>query len=110
MENAKEILDFAKKIEEIFKKDLEANMIKVKKAGEAERKEMEANPIWECGVSEFDWHYDSEETCLLLEGAVEVSYDGGSVSFGTGDYVVFPKGLDCVWKVSKPVKKHYVFK
>jgi len=54
--------------------------ITVKKAGEAEKNEMKSKPIWECEVSEFDWHY-----------------------------VVFPKGLSCVWKVSKPVKKHYIF-
>ena len=84
--------------------------ITVKKATETEKAEMKAKPVWECGVSEFDWHYDSEETCLLIEGEVTVSYEGGNVSFAAGDYVVFPKGLSCVWKVSKPVKKHYVFK
>jgi len=84
--------------------------ITVKKATETEKVEMSTKPIWECGVSEFDWYYDSEETCLLLEGEVTVSYDGGSVSFGAGDYVIFPKGLSCVWKVTKPVKKHYIFK
>ena len=84
--------------------------ITVKKATETEKAEMKTKPVWECGVSEFDWHYDSEETCLLIEGEVTVSHEGGSVSFGAGDYVVFPKGLSCVWKVSKPVKKHYVFK
>ena len=82
----------------------------VKKPTEAEEASMQNKPIWTCGVSEFDWYYDSEETCLLLEGEVTVAYDGGSVSFGVGDYVVFPQGLSCVWKVTAPVKKHYVFK
>ena len=82
----------------------------VKKPSETEKNEMMKNPIWTCGVSEFDWHYDSEENCLLLEGDVTVDYDDGSVSFGAGDYVVFPQGLSCVWKVSAPVKKHYIFK
>ena len=84
--------------------------ITVKKPSDAEKAEMKKRPTWECGVSEFDWFYDSEEECLLLEGQVTVSYEGGSVSFGAGDYVVFPKGLSCVWKVSKPVKKHFIFK
>jgi uncharacterized cupin superfamily protein len=70
---------------------------------------MQKKPVWECGVSEFDWHYDSQETCVLLEGEVTVEYEGGSVHFGTGDYVVFPKGLSCVWRVSVPVRKHYLF-
>ena len=84
--------------------------ITVKKPTETEKSNMKQHPTWGCGVSEFDWHYDSEETCLLIEGEVTVEYDGGSVSFGAGDYVVFPEGLSCVWKVTKPVKKHYVFR
>lgn len=82
----------------------------VKKPTNAEKSAMELQPVWECGVSEFDWHYDSSETCLIIEGEVIVKHEGGSVSFGPGDYVVFPKGLSCVWKVTKPVKKHYIFK
>ncbi|MCL2023959.1 MAG: cupin domain-containing protein [Oscillospiraceae bacterium] len=83
--------------------------ITVKKPSEAEKTEMLSKPIWECGVSEFDWYYDSAETCLLLDGEVVVTYDGGEVSFGAGDLVTFPQGLSCVWKVRKPVRKHYVF-
>ena len=66
-------------------------------------------PTWGCDVSEFDWYYDDREQCILTEGEVTVEYSGTSVSFGAGDYVVFPKGLSCVWKVTKPVKKHYEF-
>ena len=84
--------------------------ITVKKASDAEISHMKSKPVWECGVSEFDWYYDSEETCFLVEGEVTVTYDGVSASFGAGDYVVLPKGLSCVWKVSKPVKKHYFFR
>ena len=82
----------------------------VKKPSEQERTEMLSLPTWGCGVSEFDWHYDSEETCLLIEGEVTVDYNGKSVSFGAGDMVTFPAGLSCVWKVTKPVRKHYIFK
>lgn len=66
-------------------------------------------PIWTCGVSTFDWHYDEKETCYLLEGRVTVEAEGRSVSFGKGDLVVFPQGLSCVWKVAEPVRKHYRF-
>ena len=82
----------------------------IKKPTEEEKLEMSKQSVWGCEISEFDWHYDSEEICLLIEGEVVVSYEGGSVSFGAGDYVVFPKGLSCVWKVTKPVKKYYIFK
>ena len=66
-------------------------------------------PIWECEVSEFDWEYDQQESCLLLEGEVEVKSDIETVKFGCGDFVVFPKGLTCKWKVIRPVRKHYSF-
>ena len=66
-------------------------------------------PVWTCGVSRFDWHYDQKETCLVLEGKVTVTAGEEEVSFGAGDLVVFPVGLDCVWDVSEPVRKHYKF-
>ena len=66
--------------------------------------------LWEKEVSRFDWHYDAIEECYLLEGEVEVETpDGGRVVFGAGDFVTFPKDLDCVWEVKKPVRKHYRF-
>ena len=82
----------------------------VRKPTETEKNEMQSYSKWGCDISEFDWYYDSEEVCLLIEGEVIVEYDGGSVSFGAGDYVTFPKGLSCVWKVTKPVKKYYFFR
>ena len=66
-------------------------------------------PIWECEVSEFDWEYDQQESCLLLEGEVEVKSAIETVKFGGGDFVVFPKGLKCKWRVIKPVRKYYSF-
>ena len=69
-------------------------------------------PIWACEQSLFDWDYTQTETCLILEGSVEVSDQPEScesVSFGPGDLVRFPVGLKCVWNVKEPVKKHYNF-
>jgi hypothetical protein len=66
-------------------------------------------PTWICGVSTFDWSYSDQETCYVLEGRVTVEAGGQSVSFGKGDFVVFPQGLKCVWKVTEPVRKHYRF-
>lgn len=65
-------------------------------------------PIWEKEASRFDWHYESEETCYLLEGRVEVTTpDGLTTRFGAGDMVHFPKGLSCVWDIRVAVKKHF---
>ena len=67
-------------------------------------------PIWEKEPSTFDWHYDETEKCYILEGRVRVEPLAGSpVEFGPGDFVTFPKGMDCVWKVSEKVRKHYTF-
>ena len=35
-------------------------------------------PTWGCEVSTFPWTYEEQETCLLLEGDVTVTPDGGS--------------------------------
>ena len=32
-----------------------------------------------------------------------------SVTFGPGDMVVFPEGLECVWNVKEAIRKHYNF-
>ena len=84
--------------------------ITVRKPTDREISGMKTKPVWTCDVSEFPWHYDSTETSLIVEGNVTVTYDDKSVTFGAGDFVVFPEGLSCVWQVKKPVKKHYMYK
>lgn len=90
-------------------------MFEIKITPNRSQKELEAEgvfswPIWEKEASRFDWFYDSEESCYLLEGKVRVEPEGGQpVEFGAGDFVVFPKGLKCVWEVFQKVKKHYKF-
>ncbi len=67
-------------------------------------------PIWEKDISVFPWHYDSTETCYLLEGEVIVTpQQGEAVRFGKGDLVTLPQGLSCTWDIRKPVRKHYAF-
>ncbi len=67
-------------------------------------------PIWTKDVSEFDWYYDATEECLLLQGLVEVTAANGfTKTIKAGDFVIFPQGLGCRWKVIEPVKKHYRF-
>ncbi len=67
-------------------------------------------PIWTKEASEFPWKYDDKETCYFLEGDVVVIPDGGNpVEIGKGDFVTFPQGMSCTWKIRKDVKKHYKF-
>ncbi len=85
--------------------------VEVKKLTDNEVKEMgiESWPIWEKEVSEFDWSYSSEERCLILEGKATITYGDKSVEIKSGDFVIFPKGLECRWKITEPIKKHYNF-
>ena len=64
-------------------------------------------PIWEKEPSTFPWQYDQAETCLILEGKSQVKTNEGSVEFGAGDYVIFPKGLKCTWEIKEKIKKRY---
>jgi len=69
-------------------------------------------PIWTHGPDSFDWEYTQTEKCLILEGRVTIAdrpAAGQTVSFGPGDFVVFPKGLKCRWTIQKAVRKHYNF-
>lgn len=83
--------------------------IKPMKMEQAEEKGITSWSIWTCEISEFDWEYTENESCYLLEGEVEVKTNWETVKFGKGDFVKFPKGLQCVWNVTKAVKKHYQF-
>jgi len=47
-------------------------------------------PIWILGPSSFPWTDSNKETCLLLDGDVTVTPEGGEpVRFGVGYVVVF---------------------
>ncbi|MDD5458801.1 MAG: cupin domain-containing protein [Phycisphaerae bacterium] len=83
--------------------------IEVRKPTEQEKNQMSGWPVWNCEPSTFDWEYTEKETCLLIEGKVTVSDENGSVSFGAGDLVIFPKDLKCQWKIKTAVSKYYNF-
>ena len=78
---------------------------------ELKKLKVESWGTWSKEKSVFDWFYDETETCFMLEGEVEVtdSDTGEKLEFKKGDLVQFPKGLKCVWKVKKPVRKYYNF-
>ena len=67
-------------------------------------------PIWSKEASTFPWQYDQTETCYFLDGSVIVTPEGGEpVEMGSGDLVIFPKGMKCTWQILEDVKKHYNF-
>lgn len=83
--------------------------IEQKQQADLQTQGVEEWPIWECEPSTFDWHYDQQEQCYILEGEVTVRTAEEEVSIKPGDFVTFPQGLDCVWTVKKPIRKHYSF-
>jgi uncharacterized cupin superfamily protein len=66
-------------------------------------------PVWEKEVSRFDWTYEGDEECYILEGEIDVITDEGTFHIEPGDFVTFKSGLDCFWDIKKPLKKHYNF-
>lgn len=65
-------------------------------------------PTWKKEVSVFDWVFHEEEQAYILEGECVVTPVGGApVTFGKGDFVVFPAGLKASWEVKQPLHKHY---
>ena len=82
----------------------------IRKPSESELTVAKDWPIWQKEESEFPWEYDQEETCLVIEGDVDITNEAGEkFHFSAGDYVVFPQGMKCTWKINKAVKKHYNF-
>lgn len=79
-------------------------------ASEKRNLEIEKWPIWEKEVSRFDWYYDSDEDCQILEGEVVVETSDGNFNIKAGDFVIFKKGLKCVWDIKKDIRKHYRFR
>jgi hypothetical protein len=66
-------------------------------------------PIWSKEPSRFDWTYDGDEQCYILDGEFTVETKNGNVHVKPGDFVTFKRGLKCTWDIKKAVKKHYNF-
>jgi uncharacterized cupin superfamily protein len=67
--------------------------------------------VWHCTEGSFRWIYDVDETIHILEGAVTLTCEDGSVrEIGPGDIVFFPEGSTAVWRVTKPVRKLAFFR
>ena len=65
-------------------------------------------PTWTSKPDHFDWSYDREEHCYIVEGEATIeTNEENAVTIGPGDYVIFPKGLKCHWTVHRYIKKHY---
>ena len=62
--------------------------------------------VWECTEGKFNWHYDIDETILILEGSIMVESDEMKPTrYGPGDIVLFRKGAHARWHVERKVRK-----
>ncbi len=77
--------------------------------GDLKRLGVEEWGTWEREPGTFDWSYDSPETCYILEGRARVETPAGSVEFGKGDLVRFPRGLSCTWTIIEGIRKKLSF-
>lgn len=81
-----------------------------KKPSSEEINETSSWGTWSKEPSEFPWYYNDKETCYILEGDATVTdKNGNSISFSTGDWVEFEKGLECTWKIENAIRKKYKF-
>ncbi|MBN2458451.1 cupin domain-containing protein [Candidatus Woesearchaeota archaeon] len=83
--------------------------VTVRKPTQEEIEEAAKWSFWEKAPSVFPWIYSVNETCYILDGHAIVTYEGGQAEFGKGDWVIFPKGLSCKWKVTEKIRKQYSF-
>ncbi len=86
-------------------------MIEIRKISQEEidQKKVRSWPVWEKEVSRFPHTYEEEEWCFFLEGEVIIETETGNYKIFPGDFVIFRIGLNCVWDIRKPVRKHYNF-
>ncbi len=80
-----------------------------KSRDELEDKNVFSWPIWEKEKSEFDWEYSEKEQCYILKGKAVIKPENSNkkVTIKKGDFVEFPKGMSCRWKILEDIKKHY---
>jgi uncharacterized cupin superfamily protein len=92
--------------------------VNIKKLSEPEKTSLGIPPkpsevngwsVWDCGPSQFNWHYENTEYAYLYQGRVKVRTNEGVVEIKAGDYATFPEGLSCQWEVLEGVVKVYRF-
>lgn len=62
--------------------------------------------VWQCTEGRFEWHYDFDETILILEGSIVLESDTMKPTrYGPGDVILFRNGASAKWHVEGHVKK-----
>ncbi|MDX2277816.1 MAG: cupin domain-containing protein [Hyphomonadaceae bacterium] len=64
---------------------------------------------WSAGVGAWRVRYDEWEFCHMLEGACELTPEGGAPQlYEAGDSFVIEPGFTGVWRVIEPMRKRFV--
>ena len=61
--------------------------------------------IFECDASTFEWHYQLDEAVYILEGSVDLDYQGKQFTLNAGDTALFRAGTSAVWHAPNYLKK-----
>src|SRR5436190_11186590 len=61
--------------------------------------------VWDCTAGRFNWHYNKDETLVVLDGEAFITIDDRERRIGPGDVVFFPSGCSAIWRVPKYIKK-----
>lgn len=62
--------------------------------------------VWQCSAGKFNWHYDLDETILILDGSIVIEADGmPAARYEPGDVIFFKEGAHAVWHVENTVRK-----
>jgi uncharacterized protein len=62
--------------------------------------------VWECSAGKFNWHYDFDETVLILEGSIVLESDTmPSKRYAAGDVIFFKDGAHARWHIEDRVRK-----
>jgi uncharacterized cupin superfamily protein len=68
-----------------------------------------ASGTWSCeGPATFEWHYDADDSIMVLEGRAEIDYLGQHFVLEAGDSATFYAGTQALWNVQKYVHKTYM--
>jgi uncharacterized cupin superfamily protein len=62
--------------------------------------------VWDCTPGQFNWHYNKDETVVVISGEVFITNEPGDERrLGPGDIAFFPAGTSCTWRVTRHIRK-----
>ena len=62
--------------------------------------------VWDCTPGRFTWHYNKDETLVVVSGEVYITNESGQERrLGSGDFAFFPGGTSATWRVTERLRK-----